>query len=389
MKTELNVKKHNSAETADDRLNWRYQDKAYNESFKQWRKQKQDSIGFYFVENPNQLTYQDKVGFIRDYPEARETKAFQKVLTVLGIVLIYRVLFDTFSFFVLPALLEKLGFDIHHSFFTGQRFGDETLIITVDLITQLLGRIIPIYVLIKHLEMPVSVMIPTKITNKPMFRFSIPATLLTAGSCCVMSYFYEEILNTCHISSARTLMIPEHTNDFIYVLIVHVLVVPIVSELCVHGVILQLTRQFGDGTALCITSLIIAASTYDITQFLFAAVTSFVIGYFTIRTGSVITAIIMKCTLRAYIYTLYFLDYNTDPAYSSALVRAFLFLTITIGVLTTIHFLYTCSDKFGITLKSRYMTPSAKILSAASCIPIIIWFTLNFLVTIINLNFTV
>jgi len=46
-KTEKNAnaaedKKLRGQETGEDRLNWRYQDKQYNESFKKWRKQKQD-----------------------------------------------------------------------------------------------------------------------------------------------------------------------------------------------------------------------------------------------------------------------------------------------------------------------------------------------------------
>ena len=56
---------HEHTESGEDRLNWRYQDKAYNESYKQWRKRNKDSAGFYFAENPNQLTYQDGVGFIK------------------------------------------------------------------------------------------------------------------------------------------------------------------------------------------------------------------------------------------------------------------------------------------------------------------------------------
>ncbi|MDE5993021.1 MAG: hypothetical protein K2G87_08235, partial [Oscillospiraceae bacterium] len=82
-------KKAHTQEPDDDRLNWRYQDKQYNESFKKWRKEKQNSVGFYFVAKPDRLTYQDGLGFINDYPEAREAKTFRKVLAILGVILIY------------------------------------------------------------------------------------------------------------------------------------------------------------------------------------------------------------------------------------------------------------------------------------------------------------
>ena len=388
MKTEAAAKniQHNS--DRDDRINWRYQDKAYNESFKQWRKQKQDSIGFYFVEQPNRHTYQDKVGFIKDYPEAHEAKAFQKVITILGFVLLYRGVFDIFATFFLPMILEWLGFHIHYSFFSGQRYGDNTLLITIDLITQLISLLCPIAVLIKHLEMPVSVMLPTKITNKPMFGFSIPAALLMAGSCWIMSFFYRQVLFYCHINGTQSLFIPEKTSDLIYLLVVQILIVPAVSEFCTHGVILQLTRQFGDGTALVITGLITAFLTYDITQIPVALVSSLVIGYFTIRTGSVITAVIMSSVQKLYIYAMYFITNIVDEVYRATLIKSSLFIALVIGISAAVHFLYNHSDRFGMTIKARYMSMGRKVLTAASCIPLIIWFTLTFVVTILNLDFT-
>ncbi len=385
MKTDTREKSQGN-EVVEAHIDLRYQDKAYNESFKQWRKHKQDSIGFYFAEKPNQRVYQDGVGFIKDYPEAHETKAFHRVLTILGLILLYRVIFDTLSVYVVPYILEQLGFDIHFSFFSGIRYGNETLMITIDLISQIIGRVVPIAILIKHLEMPFSVMVPMKITNKPMFVFSMPAALLTAGCCGILSYFYEQVLSACHIDSSRSFLVPEHTDDIIYSFIVHVIIISLISEFCTHGVILQLTRQFGDGTALVITALITSASTYDITQFPYAAVTSLIIGYFTIRTGSVITALIMRIIIRMSTYTLYYLDYKTDPLYSDTLVIAFLFLIIMIGMIATVHFLCNHSDRFGMTIKPRYMSLGSKVLAASSSIPVIIWFTLTFLLTIRNLN---
>ncbi|MBP1550389.1 MAG: CPBP family intramembrane metalloprotease [Oscillospiraceae bacterium] len=384
--TEKKISK--SADTNDDRINLKYQDKEYNESFKEWRKQKQNSIGFYFVEKPNQLTYQDKVGFIHDYPEVRESRAFHRVVTVLGLILIYKVVFDIFSTYFLPVFLEMMGFDIHTAFFSGERHGNETFIIVVDIITQVVGRILPIAILIKHMQMPISVMLPIKITNKPMFRFSIPAILLVTGTCSLMSYFYEEILSLFNISTSRSLMVPTETDNLVLFLI-QMLLVSIVSELCTHGVFLQFTRQFGDGTALIITSIIYAVCTYDITMMPFTFVTTMVIGYFTIRTGSVLTAVTMRTIQRFFVYALYFFDYVADDSYSGTIIATLFFAAIVIGLAGSIHFFCNHSDRFGITLKDRYMSASAKVLCAASCIPLIVWFTLSFVMTILNLNFKV
>lgn len=376
-----------TAEQDGDRLNWRYQDKEYNENFKRWRKSKRDSIGFYYAANPGRLTYQDGVGFINDYPEVHEAKAFRKALTMLGLVLVYRVTVDIFFSFLLPLLMERIGMNIRYSLFSGQISGSNTLIAALEVTRQLLGRLLPAAVLVKHLEIPFSVMLPMKVTNKPMFRFAVPAALLTAGVCSVMSLFYNRLLSTLNIEASSPYIIPDSASGIIYAFIANVLIVPIVSELCTHGVIMQLIRQFGDGTALCLTSLIIAASAYDITIFMFEAAASFVIGYFIIRTGSVLTGVIMRVAVSAYVFAFCLIKSLTPSEYSETVLMAFLFVTLMIGLAAAVRFLYFRSDSFSMTIKTGYMSFGRKVLETAGNIPMVIWFTLTFLVTVFNIRF--
>lgn len=380
-------KKLRIQETGEDRLNWRYQDRQYNESFKNWRRQKQDSVGFYFVEKPDRLTYQDGMGFINDYPEAHEAKTFRKVLNILGLVLLYRVVVDIFFIYFLPLIMEKMGMNIYYSFFSGERYGSRTLITFLDIFQQILGRAVPTALLIKHLEIPASVMLPTKIINKPMFGFSFFAALFTASVCSVMAFFYNGILGVLRIDAMTSYTVSADSDGIAYTVVVCILAVPIISELCTHGVILQLVRQFGDGTAIFVTSLIIAASSYDIVSFPFVAATSFVTGYFVIRTGSVITGVIMRIITRAYVCVLCYISFYADPAYNAVIMRAFAFVTIMIGLTASVWFLYNKSDSFSMNIKPGYMSFGRKILEAANSIPVVIWFAMVFLVTALNIKF--
>lgn len=386
MKTDLREKNVSAAETGEDSLNWRYQDKEYNESYKEWRRRKQDSLGFYFVENPNLLTYQDGVGFIKDYPEAHEAKTMQRVLMVLSGMLLFLTAFDIFSSNILPLLLERLGADIHYDFYAKALYGDYTLILTIRLISGILKRVIPIWFLLKKFEMPLSVMIPTKITNKPMFKVCVPSMLLVSGVCCVLTYFYEQILSFMHIDTSRASMIPEGGFDLIYFLIIQAVIIPIVSEISIHGVVLQLTRQFGDGTALLITSFISASIQYDITKSCYVFVSSLIIGYFVIRTGSVVTAVLMRMTLAAYTCTVYLLDYRVEHELGLTLTMAFLFLTIMIGLIFMVRFICSHGDRFGMTIKPRYLDFGAKLIAIVTNIPMIIWLTLVFILTLSNIK---
>lgn len=380
-------KKAQTREPDDDRLNWRYQDKQYNESFKKWRREKQNSVGFYFVAKPDRLTYQDGLGFINDYPEEREAKTFRKVLAILGVILIYRVIVDVFFTYLLPPIMEKMGMDIYYSFFSGQRYGSGTIITLIDILSQILGRLVPTALLVRYLEIPFSVMLPMHITNKPMFRFAFPAALLTAGVCSVMLYFYNKALYSFGIDAVSSYSTPPDTESVVYNIVMTIFIIPIISELCTHGVALQLVRQFGDGTALFFTSCIITAATYDITQFPFAAVTALVSGYFIIRTGSVITGIIMRVVTRAYIYVLCYIKFCVDPLYSTFIMRAFILITIMIGMAASVIFFYKHSDSFTMRIKPSYMSSSRKLLEAATSIPMVIWAALTFLVTLSNTEF--
>ena len=96
-------------ETGVESFNWRYQDKAYNESYKRWRRRNHESVGFYSAERPNLFTYQDGVGFISGNPEAQELKAFKKVLSVLGTAMLMRMLLEFLSMYFLPPLLNDLA----------------------------------------------------------------------------------------------------------------------------------------------------------------------------------------------------------------------------------------------------------------------------------------
>lgn len=373
---------HEHTENGEDRLNWRYQDKSYNESYKQWRKRNKDSAGFYFAENPNQLTYQDGVGFIKDVPEVHEATALRRTISVLGAVLLFRVFFDVFSVYLLPKLLGAMGFDISYDIFTGRLYGSESLLITIRFITEALSVMIPAVMLMAGFKLPFKVMLPMKIGNKPMFKACVPAAVLVGGACCCMS----EILRRVFQMTDTSLQTKFPTTGFgwAYVIITHIIIIPVISELCSGGIILQLMRQFGDGVALVLTSFITAAFCYDYSQFLFYFTAVIIIRYFTIRTGSVLAGALMRLTLSVYTFGLLMIRYKTEEIYGRVFRILYLFAAIVIGLVFIIRFLYRHSDCFGVTMKSRYMTFGKKMMWIITSVPVILWITAALIVTMLN-----
>lgn len=373
---------HEHTENGEDRLNWRYQDKSYNESYKQWRKRNKDAVGFYFAENPNQLTYQDGVGFIKDAPEVHEAKALRRTLTVLGSVLLFRVFFDAFSVYLLPKLLGAVGFDINYDIFTGRRYGSENLLITVKLFTEVLSVAIPSLMLIIGFKLPFKVMLPMKTNNKPMLRACIPAAVLIGGVCCCMAEVFGKVFQLD--GPFEKTLFPTTGFGWAYAVVTQVIIIPVVSELCSGGIILQLMRQFGDGVALVLTSFISAVFCYDPLQFLFYFAAAMAVRYFTVRTGSVLAGVSMRLTISAYAFGLILIRYNTEESSGGTFCVLYLFVTLIVGIAFTIGFLYKHSDSFGITMRSRYMPFGRKIMWITTSIPIILWITAALIITLLN-----
>ena len=373
---------HEHTENGEDRLKWRYQDKSYNESYKQWRKRNKDSAGFYFAENPNRLTYQDGVGFIKDAPEVHEAKALRRTIAVLGSVLLFRVFFDAFSVYLLPKLLSAMGFDISYDIFTGRLYGSESLLITIRFITEALSVMIPAVMLMAGFKLPFKVMLPMRIGNKPMFKACVPAAILIGGVCCCMS----EVLRRVFQMTDTSLQTKFPTTGFgwAYVIVTHIIIIPVISELCSGGIILQLMRQFGDGVALVLTSFISAAFCYDFSQFLFYFAAVITIRYFTIRTGSVLAGAVMRLTLSLYTFGLLLIRYKTEERSGRIFSILYLFVTLIAGIVLTVRFLYRHSDCFGVTMKSRYMSFGQKMICIITSIPVILWITAALIITMLN-----
>lgn len=370
----------------DDRLNWRYQDKDYNELFKKWRKQSRDRHGFYYVDKSNELTYQDGFGFVKEYPEAVERNALMNVYNIIGVTMIIVALLDIVMYYVLPVLMAEMGIDIYYDMYTHDFYGNEWLVMLIYLAFEILKRLLPFLYCYKKLKMPIKVMIPTRIANRPMFNISVPMMLLTAGVCAAATGFYEQVLNTLHIVPREDVHLPQGTGAAIFCIIVNVLIIPAISEIYTRGTVMQLLRQFGDGTAVMFTAFLTAMINYNLHQFCYVFVTSVVIGYFTIRTGSVITAVIMRIVTRAFAYTAFAIDTMLPPEIDGVVEMMFLFVCIMIGLIVFVRFLLKHSDKLGMSLDSRYLSFAEKILSAFTCVPIVIGATMMVIIILMRIK---
>lgn len=387
-KKKSNIVKRDSFDStaASDQINLRYQDKTYNELFRKWRRNFKDSGGFFYVEKPDELTYRDGYGFVKAYPEAVEASAIEIIYKVLGMSFIFMTIMDFLQTFIVPMLLNKLGADIYHDFWVGKYYGNEWLIISIRLFFEVFKRLFVAIIIYKKLNVPIKVMFPTKIMNKQLFAAAVPVMLMVAALGSLVEGFFEIPLRQLHIGTVSWVQLPHDKGALIYYLIVGVIIAPCCSELISRGSIMQLMRQFGDGTAIVFSAFITAAACFNLSRFCYVFLMSLVAGYFTIRTGSVITALVMRVTASAFAHGLYLLDEFMDEKYEGMVIMLCILAALIIGIGVTIAFMIKHSDKLGMPLVTRYMTFSQKVFAMFTNINMIIWLTMVIIMTMLNIR---
>lgn len=357
----------------------RHLDKKYSESYRKWRHENKGRYGFFYSDKKNEFIYENGRGFIKDIPEFAEVSALGNVNSVISRILTIYMLFMTFVNYVFPGFLANFfGVNIGINYTTQQLFGDEASIIVYQYITEIFGRLIPLFMLAFVTKMPFRIMFPTKISNVPLFKSSVPAALLVAAVGSVMMYPYKIVLSFINADTDLNLLVTDNTAVQIMSIALRAFLIPILSELIVHGCFFQLLRQFGDGYAVAVTSLILALNSADIRVFPFYMIIGVAMGYFTLRTGSVITAITMRITICTYFYIQTFLGSINDTHISKLCSLNFTLLCGLIGLVFMISFMIRYSNKLSLPLKNTYLTPYEKSMEFLTNPSVLLWLALGF-----------
>ncbi|MGN1090585.1 MAG: type II CAAX prenyl endopeptidase Rce1 family protein, partial [Huintestinicola sp.] len=242
-----------------------------------------------------------------------------------------------------------------------------------------LVRLAPIIYIIKKLKMPIKLIAPVKISNKPLFFESIPMAMLIYGIGMVFSGLSSFIVDLFGFQSDFSIWIPNSKSALVLSTILYAFIIPIISEVIHRGLFMQILRQFGDGYALLLTSMIAALTTSG-GKYMFTFVYSIVIGYFAMRTGSILTAVAMRLVISNASYWLTYLKQtmpDNDRYLTISFIIAALFLLV--GVSSIIVFSKKHSNKINLPIYAMYMSQRDKLICAVTNPRVIIWIALALL----------
>lgn len=379
-----NVAKALKRDNSDSRIaSLKLQDKEYNEMYRKWRIDHKNDYGFYFLDNSDELTYRDGEGFITEYPEAAERSAVSGIHSIVANTLIMYVLLNILNIAVNYLLPIKYSRDFSYDpagFFTG----NETKAIIFSFITNIVIRILPMVYLLRKIKIPFKVIAPVRISNKPLFYMAVPMAMLIFAINTLLSGAEYFFVGAFGIDTRNRIWLPDSPSNGVLYCILTVIIIPVISEFIHRGIFMQILRQFGDGYALVATSIIYAMVSGQSGAFFFMIISSLMIGYFSIRTGSIVTALLMRVTISA---SSYFLTYARMSmkfeGLSVAITMAILSIYLIIGIGSLVTFMKNHSNKISLPLYSMYLGEKERFMCCVTNPSVIMWISVNILYMII------
>lgn len=158
-----------------------------------------------------------------------------------------------------------------------------------------LALFVPALLAAYWLSMPMGAAFPMR---RASARLTVPGIFCCLGMSVVGVYISAILQAILYGTAGATASMPDFsppwgTTEIIMYMIAISVIPAIFEELLFRGVIMQSLRRFGDPFALVVSSILFAMLHRNLLQGPNALLTGLVLGYFTLRSGSLIPAIIM------------------------------------------------------------------------------------------------
>ncbi|MDE5737026.1 MAG: hypothetical protein K2H93_01520 [Oscillospiraceae bacterium] len=283
-----------------------YQNTEYQEAFRIWRRKKKNPYAFQFTKNPKESAFSESQAVGTKSPSKVEQIVLNRMGYLVGYILI--------CYLVIENVFDKIAVLIMHSLHLqiemvtlGQSrlYGDETLIFWLSFLTNLLKYLIPALVMQFVLKLPVRVSLPMHIRKPSLLIGGIALImLLNIGLGMFGASRSAELEKYRLISSA----VGNDDHRIIIYILVAIFVLPLITELLLHGAMFQAMRQFGDMFAVVTTAVLAVALTHNIWDALRVGLVHLTISYYLIKTGSFGSVVLIRIVHEIYMFALFCME---------------------------------------------------------------------------------
>jgi hypothetical protein len=322
----------------------------YHKEFSKWRTKKDNPYGYSFVHDTREHTYVDGEGYYQRSADAAERKALVKCLGLLGIILIFMLTIDGIISLILYRIFQDPGaYAIYYSKIDAPTYEFTPILVLLYCSMNLFKYLAAFGIFVRFTGIPLKVAAPVP-KGARLSKSGIFLILVILVFSRVFNYIISLVFGLINLDCVYAIAIHDPNNnlsDLIY-LIFNCVLVSAVSELLFRGAIMQTFRQFGDTFAMLVSGIAFSLSYYDISSMGYAVLCSATLGLFTIRTGSLKSAIIMRITasVSGYALTRLVIDSFTNGRIVEVIICTFI-----MSVAAFIFARLMCNGKWAFSVK--------------------------------------
>ncbi|MBQ8107882.1 MAG: CPBP family intramembrane metalloprotease [Ruminococcus sp.] len=270
------------------------QDEQYYDAYSKWRNDESNPYSYSYVHDTREYSYVAGQGYKTDNPGDAEQHTLKKCMNLLGLCMIVMLFFDALNYFVSYYIAGTENNTVYNSQLDNITYDDSIVSVAIFTVLTIFKYMVPMLIFKVKTKVPDRVVLPDSKTP-PMFKVNaiiIMLMIVVIGR--ISGFVLSKVIGLFGIDTVYMHTFTGSSMDIWFVsFMLNCLIIPILCEVFFRGFVLQSLRQFGDGFAIVVSSIACALSFYDISYILFALLCSSVLGIFTVRTGSLKTAIYM------------------------------------------------------------------------------------------------
>lgn len=319
--------------------------------------------------------------------EYKETKAIKRVSNYIGLAIILLFIFSIFAMGILDVIARI--FTPHSNINDAFKGLDPVIFYLRDSILAIIAHVLPFYISSSFMNNKISDLIQFKTFDKKFGLACIGIGMMTCFYADFTAYSLLFNLNSIGLYPHIPTDFPydNNTASIIMYIISMSIIPPLVEEFAFRGIILGSLRQYGDGFAILVSSVLFGLIHANFGQIPFAFIGGLILGFLTVRLNSILPAMIIHF-LNNFSATIFdIIKKNFGSYYQTLAQNLFSLTSVLIGILCLIYILNKDKNFFSIQRSTSVLNLKQKFKafsSSAVMIIVLIIFAIDTLITSIK-----
>lgn len=262
--------------------------------------------------------------------------------------------------FICQTLLQNLLYlAITEGLLSEEYKNNEVIDVSLNVIYAIVGMLLPFYLFGKAFKKTSKVNEPLPL-NAPRIKSEFVLAVIAGVGLCMMASICTSYLTAFAEALGVTLLmpdtpLPQGLGGFVITCVRTVVCAAITEEICVRGYIMGNLREYGDSFAIAMSAIIFAIMHGNLIQAPFALIAGGAIGYFTIKTGTMWTGIVIHALNNFISVSISYLSQAVPERAANVISIFIIYATIMVGTLAFFLFFVMTREK-RLTNKCRELT---------------------------------